>query len=504
MSVENSGDRRFSQVPAVSLSEATPPSTFDSFNTANDAAFSFNQNPFSMANTLQDRLNNDPDKMEGTSPFPIDAEMEEDMTLDRQMMQDEDFDIDLEIGDMTDGKYDDGDIDLDIDVEIEGHNLSAMENDMQMGSPFPEEQHDVVLDDAAEAQEEDIELGDRGTMPQSPADMGNYNIHSEPSIETNEALTAHENQLEPQITPLENLSSLSEQTTQEIHNDSTDHTSQLVNQISDSRQATDVQNTSTSQAQEPLPPSPQSETQVYTPPKLVLDEHTSQLNTNQAIDELSVPPLPSNADARETEASTIPTIEVVPNEVRISQADTLALDNTPQVPQHEWSETTSATIANESERDENDDYQASPRPESRPQDSQRGSGHVPQDSISTINSPIGSPQAQDLETDRDAQNPLNDAQSVADESETRLHPVVVAYKGMEYSLFKMDQKEGTPNTQYPETFFFDDISCVIQPFGEIVRDIRQILGFDITPNDELLIKFESLGLIFEEVRCFCF
>lgn len=72
------------------------------------------------------------------------------------------------------------------------------------------------------------------------------------------------------------------------------------------------------------------------------------------------------------------------------------------------------------------------------------------------------------------------------------HPVIVTYEGEQYDLF---YQETTPK----DRAFLEDRSLVYEPFGNLLRECRDVLAGGIHEDDELEVEVPEMGLVLSEV-----
>jgi hypothetical protein len=73
------------------------------------------------------------------------------------------------------------------------------------------------------------------------------------------------------------------------------------------------------------------------------------------------------------------------------------------------------------------------------------------------------------------------------------HGVIATYKGREYELF------ASPTNSDPETYFFASTEELYCPLSQMFHGIRDILGAELHPTDELLLAVEDLDLVIGSV-----
>ncbi|KAF3914023.1 hypothetical protein ABW21_db0209734 [Orbilia brochopaga] len=199
--------------------------------------------------------------------------------------------------------------------------------------------------------------------------------------------------------------------------------------------------------------------------------------------------------------------------VRISQADTVTLENpTPEVNQREWflAENTDEhgpTVGSPVLPPYHDNQEIPTSP------LQDVSGGSPQPSVhsehgaqSPHSSPPSnqhtpqavSPQHLDASEEHSPHHEIVEAgeehHNTTDEDALINHPVVVVYRGAEFSLFPVV----TENTKVPETCFLPDRALIGSPLSKLVASLRDILGEEFTAKEEIILNFTSLGVEFEE------
>lgn len=221
-------------------------------------------------------------------------------------------------------------------------------------------------------------------------------------------------------------------------------------------------------------------------------------------DELKTPQAPShNTPKHKTPPSSA-------DPLRISQAETVALENpTPDVNQRDW-----YTL-------EGQGVSGSPTPTyPAHQEIPTSPLHGPSGSGSPHRSFPSDPEAQsphtphsEHDTERVAPSELSQHleeesshdqahEQVRDESHTDVahddplltHPVVVVYRDLEFSLFPLSGEK----SNLPETCFLPDRSHLGSPLNKLVAALRDVLGEEFTPSEELVLNFTALGVEFEE------
>ncbi|KAI5288138.1 hypothetical protein KEM54_005440 [Ascosphaera aggregata] len=101
-------------------------------------------------------------------------------------------------------------------------------------------------------------------------------------------------------------------------------------------------------------------------------------------------------------------------------------------------------------------------------------------------------ESQQAERERGPEDEHQQDHSVAD-AYLALHNIKVIYQESEIYLFP--PPESDPN----DTFFLKDETIAGQPMGELLRACRDVLGAHITPQEDLFLEIDRLGLYFVEI-----
>ncbi|EWC47111.1 hypothetical protein DRE_03480 [Drechslerella stenobrocha 248] len=205
--------------------------------------------------------------------------------------------------------------------------------------------------------------------------------------------------------------------------------------------------------------------------------------------------------------------------VRISQADTVALENpTPEVGQREWLLAETAPVEGHEALHDSPSLQALQALQGH-QEIPTSPLHAPSDgsprpsvpSEHGAKSPKSSPPSENASSDG-AQTPTPTQPQAAASQETvtesveegqhsiesedplLTHPVVVVYRGLEFSLFPVL----AGHAELPDTPFLPDRSHIGSPLSKLVTSLRDVLGDQFTSSEEIVLNFTSLGVEFEE------
>lgn len=462
------------EIPSIIASFADGHPTTDQPNNgsfAGGAAFSFEQhNPTQLfghkvdtQNQMQTQSSNHLMVEGNQTGFTSDYDMDIGND-DSNAHRDEDFDIDLDIGD---GKYDDGDIDL----ELAATPMGIVEDDLQMEGVPAATEDDVMFDDTnTDVHNEDMVLGDGPSAQQqqqqqqqqaaiqqaAPSIFSVQETPAQPSLFDELVKEAEERRRSDAFVfqppqPVQPEPSIPEPVVEELPQQE-------------------------EPAKEPTPPA-QSEAKSPTP-------RAQSPQTQQQGEKATTPPVVEVTSPKREQ--TPPSSEAV----RISQAETVPVENTPEVRQGEWGNFNAveygqpaapAPVAAEPAY-----YAAQEIPTSPFQPSEHGD--TPQPSAHEY-----APEPTHEETSQPTvQEHTESDYQPHDPSE---HPIVIVYRDTEFSLFP------PTNTGYklPETFFLPNRSDLEVPLSKLVGNLRDVLGEEFSNNDELIINFTSLGLEFEEV-----
>ncbi|KAF3926841.1 hypothetical protein ABW20_dc0102520 [Dactylellina cionopaga] len=257
-------------------------------------------------------------------------------------------------------------------------------------------------------------------------------------------------------------------------------------------------------------------------------EATPPAEVPQAAEAPTEPATPPSRHSPNTEASKtpqaknldVPKHQTPPSSadaLRISQADTVPLENpTPEVNQREWyiagtpqledqEASTNPPILAYSAHQE---IPTSPLQGVSVSGSSRPSFHSEHEGQSPKPSSYSDHESQQEETSQPSQhpeeqaNPESTTQSAKEEEQNDAsnedslltHPVVVVYRGLEFSLFPVLEK----HPKLPETSFLPDRIHVGSPLSKLVASLRDVLGEEFTASEEIVLNFTALGVEFEE------
>ncbi|KAK6353053.1 hypothetical protein TWF696_005044 [Orbilia brochopaga] len=245
------------------------------------------------------------------------------------------------------------------------------------------------------------------------------------------------------------------------------------------------------------------------------------VETTEELTELPPVPQPPSPAAETPETPRNPKIEPLKHQtppssldaVRISQADTVALENpTPEVNQREWFLTENAEgHAPAAASPTPPPYQGNQEIPTSPLqdvsgDSPQPSVHPEHDAQSPRSSPPSdqpTPQAASPQQheEHEEHSPHHEGaetgeehHGATDEDALLNHPVVVVYRGAEFSLFPVFSE----SAKVPETCFLPDRTLIGSPLSKLVASLRDVLGEEFTATEEIILNFTSLGVEFEE------